>query len=68
MNLLQRGLTSGFRGLRTGDVDLIALGAAMLFIVWLRSSKPGRTRVYKQKLRPGQEVTIRFAKPTGATD
>jgi hypothetical protein len=68
MNLLQRGLTSGFRGLRTGDVDLIALGAAMLFIAWLRSSKPGRTRVYRQKLKAGQEVTIRFAKPTSPAD
>ena len=68
MNLLQRGLANGFRGLRTGDVDLIALGAAMLFIVWLRSSKPARSRVYKKKLRPGQEVTIRFAKPTAASD
>jgi hypothetical protein len=63
MNLLQRGLANSFRGLRTGDVELIALGAAMLFIVWFRSSKPTRARVYKKKLRPGEEVTIRFSPP-----
>jgi len=63
MNLLQRGLANTFRGLRTGDVNLIAFGAAMLFVVWLRSSKPTRARVYKKKLRPGDAVTIRFTPP-----
>jgi hypothetical protein len=64
MNLLQRGLANGFRGLRTGDVNLIALGAAMLFVAWMRSSKPTRRQVYKKKLRPGDAVTIRFTPPT----
>ena len=65
MNLLQRGLTNSFRGLRTGDVNLIALGAAMLFVAWLRSSKPTRTQVYRKKLQPGEAVTIRFTSPSG---
>jgi hypothetical protein len=63
MNLLQRGLANGFRGLRTGDANLVALGAAMLFVVWWRSSKPAKARVYKKKLRPGDAVTIRFTPP-----
>lgn len=66
MNLLQRGLANSFRGLRTGDANLFALGAAMLMFVWWRSSKPTRARVYKKKLRPGDAVTIRFS-PPGAT-
>jgi hypothetical protein len=68
MNLLHRGLANSFRGLRTGDVNLIALGAAMLIIAWWRSSKPSPTRVYKKKLRPGDAVTIRFAPPTAEGD
>ena len=68
MNLLQRGLANSFRGLRTGDVNLIALGAAMLFIAWWRSSQPAKTRVYKKKLRPGDAVTIRFSPPAAPTD
>jgi hypothetical protein len=44
-------------------VNLIALGAAMLFVAWFRSSKPTKTRVYKKRLRPGEAVTIRFASP-----
>jgi len=67
MNLLQRGLANSFRGLRTGDANLVALGAAMLFVAWWRSSKPSKTRVYKKKLRPGDAVTIRFTSP-GAID
>ena len=63
MNLLQRGLANTFRGLRTGDANLFALGAAMLMFVWWRSSKPSRSRVYKKKLRPGDAVTIRFSPP-----
>lgn len=65
MNLLQRGIANGLRGLRTGDVNLIALGAAMLFVGWLRKSKPTRKQVYKKKLRPGEGVTVRFSEPTG---
>lgn len=68
MNLLQRGLTNSFRGLRTGDVNLIALGAAMLFVAWLRSSKPSRAQVYKKRLRPGEAVTIRFTPPAPAEE
>ena len=67
MNLLQRGLTNSFRGLRTGDANLFALGAAMLMFVWWRSSKPSRARVYRKKLRPGDAVTIRF-NPRQAND
>jgi hypothetical protein len=67
MNLLQRGLANSFRGLRTGDANLFALGAAMLFLVWWRSSKPTKTRVYQKKLQPGDAVTIRFT-PRGVTD
>lgn len=67
MNLLQRGLANSFRGLRTGDPNLVALGAAMLFIFWWRSSKPSRTQVYNKKLRPGEAVTIRFT-PPGTAD
>lgn len=68
MNLLQRGLANSFRGLRTGDVNLIALGAAMLFVAWFRSTKPSKTRVYKKRLRPGEAVTIRFTPPVTKTD
>jgi len=63
MNLLHRGLANSFRGLRTGDANLVALGATMLLFVWWRSSKPTRARVYKKKLRPGDAVTIRFTPP-----
>ncbi len=63
MNLLQQGITRSFRGLRTGDPGLLALGAAMLFVGWLRKSRPARKRVYRQRLRPGHEVRIRFVEP-----
>jgi hypothetical protein len=66
MNLLQRGLSNSFRGLRTGDANLFTLGAAMLLFVWWRSSKPTRARVYKKKLRPGDAVTVRFT-PRGVS-
>ena len=68
MNLLQRGLVNSFRGLRTGDVNLIALGAAMLMVARLRSSKTSPARVYKKKLRPGEAVTIRFRSPAADQD
>lgn len=61
MNLLQRGLTDTFRGLRTADANLILMGSALLFIVYLRATRPTRARVYKKKLRKGDAMVVRFA-------
>jgi hypothetical protein len=60
---MQMGLTRTFRGLRTGDPQLILMGAAFLAFAWLRSQRPSRQLLYRQKLKSGEGVTIRFEPP-----
>jgi hypothetical protein len=55
----RRGVRSFFRGVRTGDPKLIALGAALLAFRYLRRERPARL-VYQQRLRPGDVVKIGF--------
>lgn len=59
-NPLTAGLTRTFRGLRTGDPQLILAGAALLAYAWLRSRPSGKTLVYKKTLKEGEGVQIRF--------
>ena len=63
MNPLAAGLTRAFRGLRTGDPQLILFGAALLAYAWLRSRPSGRELVYSKTLKTGDGVQVRFAEP-----
>lgn len=63
MDLIRLGLGRTLRGLRTGNANLVLLGSALLFAGWLRRSTGGRTLVYRQRLREGQAVTVRFVAP-----
>ncbi len=64
MNPLSAGLSRAFRGLRTGDPQLILLGAALLAYAWLHSRPSGKELVYKRKLKTGEGVQVRFKQPT----
>ncbi len=63
MNPLTSGLTRTFRGLRTGDPQLILLGASLLAVAWLRSRSRGRELLYKRTLKVGESVQVKLAKP-----
>ena len=63
MNPLTSGLTRTFRGLRTGDPQLILLGASLLAFAWLRSRSSGRELLYKRTLKVGESVQVKLAKP-----
>ena len=63
MNPFTSGLTRTFRGLRTGDPQLILIGAALLAVAWLRSRDTGKELVYKRTLKTGQGVQVKFNSP-----
>ncbi|HDH25341.1 MAG TPA: hypothetical protein ENH00_03980 [Actinobacteria bacterium] len=59
MQLGRIAVRSALRGLRTGDVRLLLIGAALLGLNWLR--KPSADAlVYERRLRPGDSLEIRL--------
>jgi hypothetical protein len=62
-NPLTSGLTRTFRGLRTGDPQLILMGAAFLALAWLRSRPSGRELIYEHTLNVGESVEVKFTEP-----
>lgn len=64
MNPLASGLARTFRGLRTGDPQLILMGAALLAFAWLRSRPSEKVLIYKKTLKEGQAVNVRFDQPS----
>lgn len=63
VNPLAAGLSRAFKGLRTGDPQLILVGAALLAYAYLRSRPSGRELVYSRTLKPGQGVQVKFTEP-----
>lgn len=60
--LLAYGIRSLFGGARRGQPGMAGLGAALAIIGWLRNRDQGNDLLYKRKLKPGEEVRIRFLK------
>lgn len=58
--LLSFGIRQLFGGARRGQPALAGLGAALAFIGWLRDRNHDNELLYKRRLRPGEEVRIRF--------
>jgi len=63
LNPFASGLGKAFRGLRTGDPQLILVGSALLAYAWLRSRPTGRELIYARKLKVGEGVQVRFSEP-----
>lgn len=59
MQLGGQGTRNLFRGLRTGDVKLVVVGAALLAVGFLRKPRPSQV-VYQKRLRPGETIRIGF--------
>ncbi len=60
MNLISRGTTLAFRGLRTGDQPRLLAGAALVALgLWRRSRRRRRELVYRRTLRAGQSLVVR---------
>lgn len=51
------------RGLRTGDQRTLYLGAALVLVGWWRRpSARGRTLVYREELKPGRSLVVRYGR------
>lgn len=50
-------------GLRTGDNQAMAIGGAVLLLVWYRKSKPERELLARYEVKPGEELTIKGVQP-----
>ncbi len=62
-NPFTSGLQQTFRGLRTGDPQLILVGAALLAVVWLRRQPSGRELLMRRALKPGDALQIKLRDP-----
>lgn len=65
LNPLSAGLTRAFRGLRTGDPQLILMGAALLAYAWLHNRPTGKELIFRRKLKAGEGVQVRLRQPDG---
>ena len=59
MNLGSIGWPRVVRGLREGDQTVLLTGVALLFVQYLRSTKPRRQLVYRKTVPVGSTVVIR---------
>lgn len=58
--LLSRGVSQLFRGLRTGDQRALLTGAAIAaFGLWRRSSAPQKELIHREVVKDGQSLVIR---------
>ena len=63
MNPLTSGIVRTFRGLRTGDPQLILFGATLLAVAWLRSRPSGKEVIYRRTLKPGDGIEVKLRQP-----
>ena len=63
VNPFTSGLQQTFRGLRTGDPQMILVGAAWLAWVWLRRQPSGRELMMRRTLKPGDALQISVRDP-----
>ena len=58
--LVSFGVRQLFGGARRGQAGIAGLGAALAIIGWLRDREEPKQLLYKRKLKPGEEVRIKF--------
>ncbi|MDH5373302.1 MAG: hypothetical protein OEX97_10200 [Acidimicrobiia bacterium] len=63
MDPLTSGIVRTFRGLRTGDPQLILVGATLLAVAWLRSRPSGKEVIYRRTLKPGDGIEVKLRPP-----
>ena len=67
--LVTFGIGQMFGGARRGYPGVAGLGAAIAIIGWLRSRDNHHNELlYKRKLRPGEELRVRFMRGDSADD
>lgn len=60
--LVAFGVRQLFGGARRGQPGMAGLGAAIAIVGWLRGRSGSNELLYRRKLKPGEEVRIRFIK------
>ncbi len=58
-NLMAMGMQRLWRGMRTNDAQMVAVGLGFVLFQQYRSRKPSRVLVHSQSLKPGDQLTIR---------
>jgi hypothetical protein len=62
------GIRQMFGGARRGQATVAGFGAALAIIAWLRDHNHDNELLYKRKLRPGEELRVRFLRGDSADD
>lgn len=61
--LLTGGASRMLRGLRTGDQRMLFVGAALALLGWWRRpAARGRTLVFREELKPGRSLMVRYGR------
>jgi len=58
-NVTGMGIQRLWRGMRTNDVQMVAVGLGLVLLQQYRTRKPGRVLVHSQSLKPGDQLTIK---------
>lgn len=58
-NFMGMGIQRLWRGMRTNDAQMVAMGLGLVLFQQYRARKPGRVLVHRQSLEPGDELTIK---------
>ena len=66
--LVAFGLRQLFGGARRGQPGIAGLGAAVAIVGWLRNRNHDNELIYKRRLKPGEEVRIRFLRGDSANE
>ncbi|HSG78143.1 MAG TPA: hypothetical protein VLD62_01070 [Acidimicrobiia bacterium] len=66
--LLANAWTWVFRGLRTRNPALTAVGGALAAISWIRRSNRGRELLWAKTLAPGESYRVRLLGPEGEVE
>jgi len=66
--LVTFGVRQLFGGARRGQAGLAGFGAALAVVGWLRDRTEPKQLLYKRKLKPGEEVRIKFLRGDGGDE
>lgn len=58
-NFTTLGIERLWRGMRTNDAQMVAVGLGLVLFQQFRSRKPTRELIHSQQLKPGDELTIK---------
>lgn len=58
-NFMAMGIHRLWRGMRTSDAQMVAVGLGLVLFQQYRTRKPGRVLIHSQSLKPGDELTIK---------